>query len=60
VGTEQQGAVAQAPSLARWGTAQPVATAESHVSRLLSRQGARDRGQLVITAYERGLVTVPG
>jgi DNA-binding NarL/FixJ family response regulator len=34
-----------------------VATAKSHVARLFTKLGARDRVQLVITAYEAGLVT---
>lgn len=33
-----------------------VATAKAHVARLFSKLGARDRVQLVITAYEAGLV----
>jgi DNA-binding NarL/FixJ family response regulator len=31
-------------------------TAKSHVSRILARLGARDRAQLVVVAYETGLV----
>ncbi|MCU1458798.1 MAG: DNA-binding response regulator, partial [Actinomycetia bacterium] len=33
------------------------ATAKTHVSRLLAKLHARDRAQLVIVAYETGLVT---
>ena len=36
-----------------------VATTKTHVSRLLAKIGARDRVQLVIAAYETGLVS-PG
>ncbi|MFF2508533.1 response regulator [Streptomyces sp. NPDC058067] len=36
-----------------------VATTKSHVARLFTKLGARDRVQLVITAYESGLVTAP-
>ena len=35
------------------------ATAKTHVSRLLTKLGARDRAQLIVAAYESGLVT-PG
>jgi DNA-binding NarL/FixJ family response regulator len=34
-------------------------TAKTHVSRILTKLGARDRAQLVVIAYESGLVT-PG
>jgi DNA-binding NarL/FixJ family response regulator len=37
-----------------------VATAKAHVARLLAKLGARDRIQLVIAAYEAGLVAPPG
>jgi len=36
-----------------------VATIKTHVSRLLAKLNARDRAQLVVVAYENGLVT-PG
>ncbi|HEY1093512.1 MAG TPA: response regulator transcription factor [Glycomyces sp.] len=36
-----------------------MATVKTHISRLLAKLHARDRAQLVITAYESGLVT-PG
>jgi DNA-binding NarL/FixJ family response regulator len=31
-------------------------TAKTHVSRIIAKLGARDRVQLVVTAYETGLV----
>jgi DNA-binding NarL/FixJ family response regulator len=36
------------------------ATARTHVSRILTKLGARDRAQLVVLAYESGLVTPRG
>src|SRR5690606_9398517 len=33
------------------------ATVKTHIGRLLAKLGARDRAQLVIVAYETGLVT---
>ena len=36
-----------------------VATTKTHVSRLLTKIGVRERAQLVIAAYETGLVS-PG
>jgi DNA-binding NarL/FixJ family response regulator len=36
-----------------------VGTAKTHVARLLAKMDARDRVQLVIRAYEAGLVTAP-
>ncbi len=34
-----------------------AATAKTHVSRILMKLGARDRAQLVMVAYESGLVS---
>jgi DNA-binding NarL/FixJ family response regulator len=34
-------------------------TAKTHVNRIMSKLGAHDRAQLVITAYESGML-VPG
>jgi len=35
------------------------ATAKTHVSRIMSKLGVRDRSQLVVLAYESGMVS-PG
>jgi DNA-binding NarL/FixJ family response regulator len=35
-------------------------TAKTHVSRIMAKLGARDRAQLVVCAYETGLVTAGG
>ncbi|GIH14410.1 response regulator [Rugosimonospora africana] len=37
-----------------------LATAKTHVSRAMTKLGARDRAQLVVLAYESGLVVPPG
>ncbi|MFC5816833.1 response regulator [Nonomuraea harbinensis] len=36
-----------------------LATVKTHITRLLAKLDARDRAQLVIVAYESGLVSVP-
>ena len=36
-----------------------MATAKTHVSRVITKLYARDRAQLVVIAYETGLIT-PG
>jgi DNA-binding NarL/FixJ family response regulator len=36
------------------------ATARTHVSRIMTKLGARDRAQLVVVAYETGLVSAAG
>ncbi len=35
-----------------------VATAKTHVSRILAKLNAHDRAQLVVIAYETGLATL--
>ena len=35
-----------------------LATAKTHVSRILTKLNARDRAQLVVLAYETGLATL--
>lgn len=37
-----------------------LATVKTHITRLLAKLGARDRAQLVIAAYESGLVSAAG
>jgi DNA-binding NarL/FixJ family response regulator len=44
--------------IARELTLSPLTT-KTHVSRILTKPGLRDRAQLVVAAYESGLVT-PG
>jgi DNA-binding NarL/FixJ family response regulator len=36
------------------------ATAKTHVIRAMTKIGARDRAQLVVFAYQSGLVPAPG
>lgn len=38
------------------GVARTWARTKTHVSRAMTKLGARDRAQLVVTAYETGLV----
>ncbi len=40
-----------------WRLVLSPATAKTHVSRTMTKLGARDRAQLVIVAYETGLTT---
>ncbi|CAN5895504.1 response regulator transcription factor [soil metagenome] len=56
--TEVLGEVARGLSNAEIGTAlhMSAATAKTHVGRLLTKLDARDRTQLVVAAYEAGLV----
>jgi len=35
-------------------------TAKTHVARVFAKLGARDRAQLVVAAYETGLITAGG
>ncbi len=37
-----------------------IATAKTHTSRILAKLGARDRAQLIVMAYESGLVRPGG
>jgi DNA-binding CsgD family transcriptional regulator len=37
-----------------------AATTKTHIRHLLAKTGARDRAQLVVLAYESGLVPRPG
>jgi len=44
--------------IATWLFLSPL-TVKTHVNRILTKLSARDRAQLVVTAYEHGLIT-PG
>jgi DNA-binding NarL/FixJ family response regulator len=39
-------------------TPRTTATARTHVSRVMVKLGARDRAQLVVVAYQTGLVSL--
>ena len=59
--TRARGAVVGRPGLSNAELAETLRvslpTAKTHVSRILTKLGARDRAQIVVLAYESGLVT---